>query len=505
MIDVPYSNMIEATRLVRAGKLAAATMLLRCGLDDGTAAPTVTSTASTTNGGIPAALAKYASRLGNRAPNRKAEPLRDFLDRFDTARSGPGRRGCTKPPAAIADSAPDGARFIAQSYHGEAGSMNFKLYVPSGYRGEPLPLIVMLHGCMQAPDDFAAGTRMNALAEEGPFLVAYPAQAASANALKCWNWFDPSHQQRDCGEPALIAGITRQIMTDYAVDPQRVYIAGLSAGAAAAAVLGTSYPDLYAAIGVHSGVPVGIARNVLSAFTAMLNGGVVGEHQNSEKRVPTIVFHGDRDAIVHPANSDNVIAQAMISDLSVSVQESGVTGGHAYTCTRYSDASGRSMLEQWIIHGAGHAWSGGSPLGSYTDQRGPDASREMVRFFLAHANRQSATPTVASSGASVHEGLNSRTDVNRAAIRGRLERYADIAKQSVGQKKRDVGLRDYSRSDLEAVRAAGQTLHIQVLGLARIAPDVSPELARATIASILVLGALQATAAVKAALADRIQ
>ncbi len=388
--------------------------------------------------------------------------------------------------------------------------MNFKLYVPSGYRGEPLPLIVMLHGCMQAPEDFAAGTRMNALAEEGPFLVAYPAQAASANGLRCWNWFDPSHQQRDCGEPALIAGITRQIMNDYAVDPRRVYIAGLSAGAAAAAVLGTTYPDLYAAIGVHSGVPVGVARNVLSAFTAMLNGGVVGEHKNSEKRVPTIVFHGDRDATVHPVNSDNVIAQAMIPDLSVSVQESGVSGGHAYTCTRYSDPNGRSMLEQWVIHGAGHAWSGGSPLGSYTDQRGPDASREMVRFFLAHANRQSATPTVASSGVAVsgvtvHEGRNSRTDVKRAAIRVRLERYADIAKQSVGQRRRDVGLRDYSRSDLEAVRAAGQTLHIEVLGLARIAPDVSPELARATIASVLVLGALQASAAVKTALADRIK
>jgi poly(hydroxyalkanoate) depolymerase family esterase len=503
MIDVPYRNMIEVTRLVRAGKIAEATTLLRRGLEVGTAAPTPTAT-STTSGGIPAALAKYASRLGNRAPSRKAQPLRTFLDRLDTPRSGPHIRGCTKPPAAHADSAPDGARFIAQSYHSEAGSMNFKLYVPSGYRGQPLPLIVMLHGCMQSPDDFAAGTRMNTLAEEGPFLVAYPAQAASANAFKCWNWFDPSHQQRDCGEPALIAGITRQIMTDYAVDPQRVYIAGLSAGAAAAVVLGTSYPDLYAAIGVHSGVPVGVARNVLSAFSTMLNGGAVGEHPNSEKRVPTIVFHGDRDATVHPANSDKVIAQAMIPDLSVSVQESGVTGGHAYTCTRHSDASGRSMLEQWVIHGAGHAWSGGSPFGSYTDQRGPDASREMVRFFFAHANRQSATPTVA-SGASVHEGLYSRTDVNRAAIRGQLERHGDVAKESVERKNLDVGLRDYSRSDLEAVRAAGQTLHIQVLGLARIAPDVSPELARAAIASVLVMGALQASAAVKAALADRIQ
>jgi poly(hydroxyalkanoate) depolymerase family esterase len=391
MIDVPYRNMIQVKRLVRAGKLAEATALLRRVLDGGTAAPTAM---STTSGGIAAALAECALRIGNRAPNRKAEPPRNILNRLDTIRSGPRRRSYTKPPAAHTDSAPDGARFIAQSYHSEAGSMNFKLYIPSGYRGEPVPLIVMLHGCTQSPDDFAAGTRMNALAEEGPFLVAYPAQATSANAFKCWNWFDPSHQQRDCGEPALIAGITRQIMNDYAVDPQRVYIAGLSAGAAAAAVLGTAYPDLYAAIGVHSGLPVGVARNLLSAFTAMRNGGVVGEHRSSEKRVPTIVFHGDRDTIVHPANSDNVIAQAMIPDLSVCKQQGGVTGGHAYSCTRHSDASGRSMLEQWVVRGAGHAWSGGSPFGSYTDQRGPDASREMVRFFLAHANRPSAAPTV---------------------------------------------------------------------------------------------------------------
>jgi poly(hydroxyalkanoate) depolymerase family esterase len=380
MIDVPYRNMIEVKRLVRAGKLTEATMLLRRVLDGGTAAPTAT---STTSGGIAAALAECASRIGNRAPNQKAEPLRTFLDRLDTSRSGLRRRDCTKPPAAHADSAADDARFIAQSYHSEAGSMNFKLYVPSGYRGQPLPLIVMLHGCMQSPDDFAAGTRMNALAEEGPFIVAYPAQAASANALKCWNWFDPSHQQRDCGEPALIAGITRQIMNDYAVDPQRVYVAGLSAGAAAAAVLGTTYPDLYAAIGVHSGLPVGVARNLLSAFTAMLSGAVVGEQQNSKTRVPTIVFHGDRDTTVHPANSDNVIAQAMIPDLSVSVQDGGVTGGHAYSCTRHSDAIGRSMLEQWVVRGAGHAWSGGPDRLLHGSARAGRLARDGA--FLPHA------------------------------------------------------------------------------------------------------------------------
>jgi poly(hydroxyalkanoate) depolymerase family esterase len=254
----------------------------------------------------------------------------------------------------------------------------------------------MLHGCNQSPDDFAAGTRMNERAQEHPCLVVYPAQSSSANLLKCWNWFSPSDQRRGHGEPALIAGITRRIMRDYPIDPQRVYIAGLSAGAAAAAVMGMAYPDLYAAIGVHSGLACGAANDLVSAIVAMRRGraapapagpDVLFPGRNA-RVIPTIVFHGDQDVIVSPCNGDQVIAQSRgiaRAALRTSVENGQVPGGHRYSRTLHADAAGgRVILEQWLVRGAGHAWSGGSPAGSFIDERGPDASREMLRFFLEH-------------------------------------------------------------------------------------------------------------------------
>jgi poly(hydroxyalkanoate) depolymerase family esterase len=248
----------------------------------------------------------------------------------------------------------------------------------------------MLHGCTQSPDDFAAGTRMNLIAEEQTCLVVYPAQPSEANAAKCWNWFRPNDQRRGQGEPSLIAGITSQVMRDYSVDPQRVYIGGLSAGAAAAAVMGATYPDLYAAICVHSGLAWGAANDIPSAFAAMRQGELSASSKSGEmsavlehgSAVPTIVFHGDRDNTVHPRNGDHVIAQNGTTNLQKNVHRGRVPGGHAYTRTIHTDASGRAILEHWEIHGAGHAWSGGSPAGSYSDPRGPDAAREMLRFFL---------------------------------------------------------------------------------------------------------------------------
>jgi len=243
----------------------------------------------------------------------------------------------------------------------------------------------MLHGCTQSPDDFAAGTRMNLLAEEQACFIAYPAQMLAANPSGCWNWFDPGNQRRDGGEPSIIAGITRAVMGDFSIDPRRVYVAGLSAGGAAAAVLGGTYPDLFAAVGVHSGLACGAARDVASAFAAMRQGGIPAAGHGG-RTVPTIVFHGSRDATVHPRNGAQVIAQVTASAprLTTRVELGQEAGGHAYKRTLHVDAAGRIMFEHWDVEGGGHAWFGGSSDGSHTDPRGPDASREMLRFFLSH-------------------------------------------------------------------------------------------------------------------------
>ncbi|MDB5593164.1 MAG: esterase [Hyphomicrobiales bacterium] len=376
-------DMQEATRLTREGRLEEAMAVLRgeaprndraveqadsAQLILDMIAPTGAGGAWTSPTSKPAGFARSPAAM---------EKVLDGLKHFKPAAGFHGGHAPRATP-----SVPKGARYEERAYSNQAGSRGYKLYLPSGYSGQPLPLVVMLHGCTQSPDDFALGTRMNEVAEEQTFIVAYPAQAQSANMSRCWNWFSVGDQQRDRGEPSLIAGITREIMGEFEIETGRVYVAGLSAGGAAAAIMGSTHPDLYAAVGVHSGLACGAAKDMPSAMAAMRQGSR-GEG-GSSGGVPTIVFHGDRDSTVHPVNGDQVIAQCSAgAGFGTSISH-GEAAGMPFTRTVHVDDEGRAMHEQWLLHGAGHAWSGGSASGSYTDPRGPDASREMIRFFLGH-------------------------------------------------------------------------------------------------------------------------
>lgn len=390
MNALPMIDMHEATRLTREGRLSEAMALLLGGAPRGSALAKEQgpqreqeNAANVLDMQPPAkAGGAWASPAPASSPKRKDGPVDGGL-RPGFCRNGVVAGKATARPGPLFS----GGRFEDRIYADRGRTLAFKLYIPSGFKGQPLPLVVMLHGCTQSPDDFAAGTQMNAVAEEHLFLVAYPAQPPSANPQKCWNWFNAGDQRRDQGEPSLIAGITRQIMREFPVEEGLVYIAGLSAGGAAAAIMGSAYPDLYAAIGVHSGLACGAAKDMPSAFSAMRQGGNVqiAAGGRSGPPVPTIVFHGDRDTTVSAINGDQVIAQSKAGvDLSIRVSAGQTDGGIAYTRTVHSDAAERPVLEQWVLHGAGHAWSGGSSAGSYTEPGGPDASREMVRFFLQH-------------------------------------------------------------------------------------------------------------------------
>ncbi len=310
--------------------------------------------------------------------------------------------------APVSDAVAPGS-FTRHQFHNHAGARSYKLFVPNTISSTPVPLVVMLHGCTQSADDFAAGTQMNRLAQEHGFLVAYPEQAPNANGSKCWNWFKAQDQLRDSGEPSLIAGITREVAEGHAVDSRRIYVAGLSAGAAMAVILGETYPELYAAVGAHSGLPYAAAHDMPSAFAAMSSGQAgmpdgsmlpgltnlpgtgAAARQKATHFVPTIVFHGDQDQTVGRGNAAEIIDQAvgaMAGETSSAVlapsTHKGVSPhGRAYSRTVFADETGHPRVESWLLHGAGHAWSGGHASGSFTDATGSDASAEMVRFFLA--------------------------------------------------------------------------------------------------------------------------
>jgi poly(hydroxyalkanoate) depolymerase family esterase len=309
-------------------------------------------------------------------------------EKVQRARRGTPEVRRTPPPTP--DPRAPGA-FLQGTFSAAAGQRRYRLYVPSTPSDRPRPLIVMLHGCTQNAEDFAAGTEMNALAEQHGCLVLYPEQPRSANATLRWNWFEALHQEREGGEPSLIAGMTREVIARWQADPGRVYAAGLSAGGAMAAIMGATHPELYAAIGVHSGLPVGKARDLITGLAAMKRA-KAGRGRAAGKlrqRVPVIVFHGDSDNVVHAENGEAILDQFLrpAPDTAAAplrrTQEYGTApSGRGYTRTSMIDDNGRHVAEHWELHGAGHAWSGGSAHGSYTDPSGPGASAEMLRFFL---------------------------------------------------------------------------------------------------------------------------
>jgi poly(hydroxyalkanoate) depolymerase family esterase len=370
MKTLDLGKMQEATRLTRAGRLNDALAILQ-----------------TATVGVTAARSPPSEIIDGEIVSDQGLPVRlpAVIPHLFQPAEGGRSLSARHPALQITDIAPERGRYISGVFSSTEGSRSFKLYIPAIRDAGPRPLIVMLHGCTQSADDFAAGTRMNFAAEEHGCFVVYPEQPQAANAAKCWNWFRPGDQGRGKGEPSLIAGITKQIFETHDIDAARIYVAGLSAGGAAAAIMGEVYSDLYAAVGVHSGLACGAAHDVMSAFAAMRGG---GNDQNLRAPVtakPTIVFHGDSDATVHPCNGAKVIARvAAEADLETQTVRKNSPTGHSFSQTVHRDASGLGVLELWELHGAGHSWSGGSPAGSFTSPHGPDASKEMLRFFLHH-------------------------------------------------------------------------------------------------------------------------
>ena len=349
-----------------------------------------------------AAAAGFASAPGVDSPAPEShEPWRWTPDAAPLA---------TPTPTPTSDSAfapaPSRADEFSSGSHTHASlTRAYKLYAPAGGEGTSLALVVMLHGCTQNPDDFAAGTGMNERAREQGFFVLYPEQSQAANPQRCWNWFKHNHQQRGGGEPAFIASLTQVVMQQHGIDSRRVYIAGLSAGGAMAAIVASAYPEIFAAVGVHSGLPSGAASNVAEALSAMKSGATglglrtrASRVGSDSSAVPTIVFHGDQDQTVNARNGEQVIADvlgsaaaevAAASEISTAAVpprvEHGVSAkGRRFTRSTHHAHTGKALAEHWVVHGAGHAWSGGHVSGSYTDASGPDATREMLRFFFEH-------------------------------------------------------------------------------------------------------------------------
>ena len=366
MIGLDQDGMVQALNLTKAGRLAEATDVIQRTLG------------SSSNGGSSRNIDR--PKLFSRLATPRHWPLASMQSSQMPLQSPDMFQHQGPPPGSLGAGA-----LLDRTYANGSSTGRYMVYVPPDHPSSGAPVIVMLHGGTQAVVDYAAGTGMNKLADQHHFLVVYPEQAVRANPMRYWNWFRPQDQRAGSGEPALIAGITEQVIRDYDADPDRVYIVGFSAGAAMAIVMAATYPSLYAAAGVHSGLPYGAAHDVPSAF-ALMRGETLLSRQGAMLRIPLIVFHGDHDQIVNVVNARHIRQQrlgvdgAPIAADGPQTMNGQVSNGHTYTQTTYSSEA-QVFLEEWIVHGAGHAWFGGTPGCSYTDPRGPDASAEMLRFF----------------------------------------------------------------------------------------------------------------------------
>lgn len=381
-MSISLDEMKKATELTREGRLLEATRILQRALGATTQPP----------GRGPA---QGAPRM-----RQHEEGITDVAFRELPVRTLEGPR-CLAPQrdsgeAPRSRSTP--ATFEAHRFTSNGRTYAYRLYLPPRTDDRLLPVLVMLHGCTQDAADFATGTAMNDLAAERGCIVVYPEQLARSNSMRCWNWFDPLHQQRGRGEPAMIAALAAHVVQRYHGDSRRVYVAGLSAGGAMAALVAQLYPDVFAAVGVHSGLPAGAATDVPSAHAAMRRPArAASTGETSAAPVPTIVFHGASDRTVHPDNGRRLLAEALArataSGIALQPQEQNVTvAGRAVRRTVYRDPEGVARLEHWDIPGGPHAWSGGSAAGTYTDPSGPSASAAMIDFFLAQQLPPEAPP-----------------------------------------------------------------------------------------------------------------
>lgn len=354
MNDDFMSAMRRTLDAVRAGNPARATRLIQGALS-GTPKPS-------------APEPKTSPAVGRiRRPTR---PLSQVI--ADLAARSPGKAANLRGPISPPD-LPEGAVFHRRRHDGPHGGRDYLLFRPSGRSGPVRGVVMMLHGCTQSPEGFAAGTRMNRHAEENGLIVVYPEQTRTDNMQLCWNWFHPGDQRNDGGEAALLAGLGAAVLSEFNLSDAGLFVSGLSAGGAMAALIANTHPDLVAAASVHSGLAPGSAQDVVSAFAAM-RGDASGRAE--ALRVPAIIFHGSADGTVAPVN-----AGRLAGPMTATAERTGVGGSRRFDVLSGRNASGHPV-EVWRIDGAGHAWSGGQAEGSYTDPLGPDASAESMRFFL---------------------------------------------------------------------------------------------------------------------------